>query len=69
MAKKPAAKDTRTYELGDRIDGFVVTKAGLPNTCSVSGQEITGGLWLARNDDEARAGKGISIAAFEDTAV
>ena len=66
MAKKPAAKETYTYQLGDQINGFVVTKAGLPNTCSITGQEITEGYWLAVNDDEARAGKGISVAAFED---
>lgn len=57
-----------TYRLGEYVNGFLVTKIGLPNTCSVTGLPITEEFWLARNTDEARAGLGISVAAFENPA-
>ncbi len=57
-----------TYRLGEYVNGFLVTSQGLPNTCSVTGLPITEGFWLARNDDEARAGLGISVAALENPA-
>lgn len=71
-AEAPAAEEAPaepfTYRLGEYVNGFLVTKIGLPNTCSVTGLPITEGFWLARNTDEARAGLGISVAAFENPA-
>jgi hypothetical protein len=61
---KPAA-EAKTYEIGEAVNGFVVTKAGLPNTCSATGEPITESYWFAKNQDEARSGQGISQAAFE----
>jgi hypothetical protein len=73
MARKKAAADEaeatepKTYKIGEEINGFVVTEAGLPNSCSVTGQPISEGYWFAQNIDEARSGLGISQAAFENS--
>ena len=61
-----AARKPKTYQVGQKINGFIVTKAGLPNTCSLTGQVITEGYWFAANEDEARSGAGICQAAFEN---
>lgn len=59
-------KAGREYRPGEKINGFIVTAVGLPNTCSVTGKPITEGYWFAANNDEARSGQGISRAAFEN---
>ena len=63
-AAQPAKR--KVYQVGEKIHGFIVTTAGLPNTCSITGKEITEGYWFAANTDEARSGLGLSQAAFEN---
>lgn len=65
-AEEAAAAKPKTYQVGEKINGFVVTRAGLPNTCSLTGETITEGYWFAANEDEARSGLGLSQAAFEN---
>lgn len=68
--EKAAEQPTQTisFEIGQTVtnhDGdWIVTRAGLPNTCMISGEAVTDGYWLARSADHGRAGQGISAAAF-----
>lgn len=55
----------KVYKIGDVVEGYLVTDAGLPNTCSVSAKPIKEKYWFAPNVDIARAGGGISQAEFE----
>ncbi|PJF23611.1 MAG: hypothetical protein CUN56_00160 [Phototrophicales bacterium] len=65
MARK---KKTVNFEPGQTVENhdgtYIVTTIGLPNTCSVTGEPVTDGYWLAKSPDHARAGHGISKAAF-----
>lgn len=66
------SKKKPNFEIGQTVtnhDGdWIVTATGLPNTCSISGQPVEDGYWLARNEDAARSGQGISEEAFRQLA-
>jgi len=43
---------------------FIATSAGLPNSCSITGEPILDEYWYAENEDAARAGQGIEMQFF-----
>jgi len=63
------AAEAKSYKPGDRLGELVATRAGLPNSCTETGEKIPAhGIWFARNDDEARSGVAYCQAAAEKMA-